>query len=282
MAAWCEELTPWERPWCWERLRVGGEGDDRGWDSWMASLTRWTWVWAGLGIGDRQGSLVCCSPWGRKESDMTELMNWSSPKSPSHPDWCIILSRVPCTCYTVGPCWLSVLNIAVCTWLHSKCSIVQWRTYKYRCCFIDVKPRNRQVRKLAQGHTAGQRESWASAVSSHPKHRLRSKWIIVSEFLRTSYGSFHPVLALTQGSGCGERSPVDSTWPLVSDSDPRFFSPVTAFPLLSWWYKVENMVRIAVQNHPLDNKDSDFLEKLMQGCPKEKLKRKHRFREHDY
>ena len=43
---WFEELTHWKRPWCWERLKVGGEGDDRGWDGWMASLTRWTWVWA--------------------------------------------------------------------------------------------------------------------------------------------------------------------------------------------------------------------------------------------
>ena len=36
-----------ERPWCWERLRAGGEGDDRRWYGWMASLTWWTWVWAG-------------------------------------------------------------------------------------------------------------------------------------------------------------------------------------------------------------------------------------------
>ena len=41
----CEEITHWKRPWCWERLKAGGEGDDRGWDSWMASLTQWTWVW---------------------------------------------------------------------------------------------------------------------------------------------------------------------------------------------------------------------------------------------
>ena len=34
-----------KRPWCWERLQVGGEGDDRGWDGWMASVTQWTWVW---------------------------------------------------------------------------------------------------------------------------------------------------------------------------------------------------------------------------------------------
>ena len=44
LAIWCEELTHWKRPWCWEGLGAGGEGDDRGWDGWMASLTRWTWV----------------------------------------------------------------------------------------------------------------------------------------------------------------------------------------------------------------------------------------------
>ena len=49
MATWCEELTHWKRPWCWERLKVGGEGDNRGWGGWMASPTRWTWVWVGSG-----------------------------------------------------------------------------------------------------------------------------------------------------------------------------------------------------------------------------------------
>ena len=39
----------WKRPWCWERLGAGGEGDDRGWDGWMASLTWWTWVWVNSG-----------------------------------------------------------------------------------------------------------------------------------------------------------------------------------------------------------------------------------------
>ena len=49
---WSWELSlvsPKKRPWCWERLRAGGEGDDRGWDGWMASLTQWTWVWADSG-----------------------------------------------------------------------------------------------------------------------------------------------------------------------------------------------------------------------------------------
>ena len=45
LATSCEELTHWKRLWCWEGLGAGGEGDDRGWDGWMASLTWWTWVW---------------------------------------------------------------------------------------------------------------------------------------------------------------------------------------------------------------------------------------------
>ena len=40
-----DELTHWKRLWCWEGLGAGGEGDDRGWDGWMASLTWWAWVW---------------------------------------------------------------------------------------------------------------------------------------------------------------------------------------------------------------------------------------------
>ena len=45
LAIWCKELTHLKRPWCWERLKAGGEGDDRGWDGWMASPTQWTLVW---------------------------------------------------------------------------------------------------------------------------------------------------------------------------------------------------------------------------------------------
>ena len=45
LATWCEELAHWKRPWCWEGLKAGREGDDRGWDGWMASPTLWTWIW---------------------------------------------------------------------------------------------------------------------------------------------------------------------------------------------------------------------------------------------
>ena len=45
----CEELIHWKRLCCWEGLGAGGEGDDRGWDVWMASLTRWMWIWVNSG-----------------------------------------------------------------------------------------------------------------------------------------------------------------------------------------------------------------------------------------
>ena len=79
LAFWCEELTHWKRPWCWERLRAGGEGDDRGWDGWMASLTRWTWVWVNSGSWwwtGRPGTLQFTGSQGVRHDWATEL-NWT-------------------------------------------------------------------------------------------------------------------------------------------------------------------------------------------------------------
>ena len=62
----------WKRPWCWERLRAGGKGDNRGWDGWMASLTQWTWAWVNswscwwagrLGILQSMGSQRVGNDW---------------------------------------------------------------------------------------------------------------------------------------------------------------------------------------------------------------------------
>ena len=60
---WCKELTHWKKPWCCERLKAEGEGDDRGWDGWMESPTRWTWVWASSG-----------SWWWTGKPDVLQLM----------------------------------------------------------------------------------------------------------------------------------------------------------------------------------------------------------------
>ena len=71
-----------KRPWFWERLKAGGEGDDRGWEGWMASPTRRTWVWVNSGSWWWTGGLACCDSWGHKELDTTEQLNWTEL------DWC--------------------------------------------------------------------------------------------------------------------------------------------------------------------------------------------------
>ena len=76
LATSCKELTHWKRLWCWEVLGARGEGDDRGWDGWMASLTQWMWAsvnsgswwWAG-----RPGVLRFMG----LQSDTTERLIWS-------------------------------------------------------------------------------------------------------------------------------------------------------------------------------------------------------------
>ena len=79
LTTWYKELTHWKRPWCWERLRAGGEGDGRGWDGWVTSQTWWTWVWVSsrswwwtgkLGVLQSMGSQRVTHSWA------TEL-NWT-------------------------------------------------------------------------------------------------------------------------------------------------------------------------------------------------------------
>ena len=76
LATRCKELTHWKRPWCWERLKAGGEGDDRGWDGWMASLTQWTWVWADSGSWWRTREAWRAAVHGVAKSQ-TRLSNWT-------------------------------------------------------------------------------------------------------------------------------------------------------------------------------------------------------------
>ena len=77
---WREKLTHWKRPWCWERLKAG-EGDGKGWDDWMASLTLWTWVWASSRRWWRTGKLGVLRSMGSqrvRHNWVTEL-NWWTP-----------------------------------------------------------------------------------------------------------------------------------------------------------------------------------------------------------
>ena len=73
------ELTHWKRPWCWEGLGAGGEGDDRGWDGWMALSTRWTWVWVNSGSWwwtGRPGVLQFTGSQRVGHDWLTELTDW--------------------------------------------------------------------------------------------------------------------------------------------------------------------------------------------------------------
>ena len=87
-ATWCEELTHLKRPWCWGGLGAEGEGDDRGWDGWMASPTQWTWVWVNFGswwwtgrpgVLRFMGSQRMGHDWGT-ELNWTDITTWCPRK----------------------------------------------------------------------------------------------------------------------------------------------------------------------------------------------------------
>ena len=75
----CKEPIHWKRPWCWERLKPGGEGDDRGWDGWVASLTGWTWLWASSGSWWWTGKSAVLQSMGsqRVGHDWATELNWT-------------------------------------------------------------------------------------------------------------------------------------------------------------------------------------------------------------
>ena len=74
---WPPYVKSWlkRRPWCWERLKVGGERDNRGWDGWMASLTQWTWVWASSGSWCWTGKPGVLQSMGSQSQ--TQLSDWT-------------------------------------------------------------------------------------------------------------------------------------------------------------------------------------------------------------
>ena len=74
----CEELIHWKRPSCWERLKAGGERENRGWDGWMASLTQWIWVWASSGRWWRTEKPGVLQPMGLKQLYMPDQRNYNN------------------------------------------------------------------------------------------------------------------------------------------------------------------------------------------------------------
>ena len=79
LATWYKELTHWKWPWCWERLKAGGEGDEGKWDGWMASPIQWTWIWVSSGSWwwtGRSGMLLSIGSQRVRHDWATEL-NWT-------------------------------------------------------------------------------------------------------------------------------------------------------------------------------------------------------------
>ena len=93
----------WKRLWCWERLKAGGEGDDRGRDGWMTSPTQWTWVWVSSRSWWWTGRLGVLHPWGLKELDTTEQLNWAE------------LSKIVCCCSLVAQSCLTLCHPLDCS-----------------------------------------------------------------------------------------------------------------------------------------------------------------------
>ena len=79
LATWCEELNHLKRPWCWEKLKARREGDDRGWDGWMALPTQWTWVWVNSGSWWRTGrpGVLWFMRSQRVRPDWVTELNWT-------------------------------------------------------------------------------------------------------------------------------------------------------------------------------------------------------------
>ena len=97
LATWCKELTPWERPWCWERLKAGGEGDNRRWDGWMASPTQWTCIWASSGSWWWTGKPGLLQSMGSQSQK--RLSNWTEVNRPHIKFQLLILQASFSSCF---------------------------------------------------------------------------------------------------------------------------------------------------------------------------------------
>ena len=123
-----QKLTHWKRLWCWEGLGAGREGDDRGWDGWMASPTRWTWVWVNSGSWwwtGRPGVLQFTGS-QRVRHDWAIELNWTESKI-NHLTLPLIMAQwfhitykfnflnLPCRFFLIWPCLLlTLLLVSLC------------------------------------------------------------------------------------------------------------------------------------------------------------------------
>ena len=110
LATWCEELTYLKRPWCWQRLKARGEGDDRGWDGWMASPIRWTWVWVNSGSWWWTGRPGMLQSKGLQKGQ-TQLSHWTELSCVHAKSLQLCLTYCdPMNCSLTGSCVCGILQ----------------------------------------------------------------------------------------------------------------------------------------------------------------------------
>ena len=130
LTTWCEGLTHLKRPWCWERLKVGG--DERGGDAWMALLTQWTWVWVNSGSWwwtGRPGFLQSMGSQWVGHSWETEL-NWTMKRQGNI---CICMGKKSWQYPFIVPD-----GFQVCKCEHSLTTPIQWTNKKVFCFLVFV------------------------------------------------------------------------------------------------------------------------------------------------
>ena len=159
LATWCEELTHLKRPWFWERLRAGGEGDDRGWDGWMASRTQRTWVLVDSG-----------SWWWTGRPGVLQFMG---------------LQRV-------GHNWVTELNICICPLTqqsHFQKFILRsyWQKYEKTCTRLLMTALFEITEGQTQFSHLSVETSWIHTVHSHGGVRCTT----------TSWGDHHDTCVVT-------------------------------------------------------------------------------------
>ena len=143
LTTWWNELTHWKRPWCWERLKAGGEGDDRGWDGWMASPTQWMWVWVNSGSWwwtGRPGVLLFLGlqrvghDWGTEDGLSCTLPFWPLGSTAGFSEACSFRYFLFCFCCFLVCFWICNTSLVQ----HSSCRKVY--TIISHCVFFWWQP----------------------------------------------------------------------------------------------------------------------------------------------
>ena len=143
---WPPDVTHWERPWYLERLKTGGEGDNRGWDGWMASPTQWTWVWASSGNWWWTGKPGVLQSMGSQRFgyDWATDLNWMRTRVPLVVQ--LVKNSPAVQEYAVmQQTWIQFLGLEDCLdkKMATHSSILAWKSHGQRS-LVDYNPRGRK------------------------------------------------------------------------------------------------------------------------------------------